>query len=122
MLTRSGALRSTFRARSQTLNAIVRASRLPLSLIIVGVGSADFSSMQALDADNGPLRGSTGPAARDCVQFVQANQYSGLGAGARLARDVLAEAPGQVVQFFMGTGRLPGPPQQRPQSMDPKAF
>jgi hypothetical protein len=106
----------------QTLNAIVRASRLPLSLIIVGVGSADFSSMNKLDADNGPLRGSTGAAARDCVQFVQANQYSGLGAGARLARDVLAEAPAQVVQYFVGTGRLPGPPQPRPQSMDPKAF
>ena len=106
----------------QTLNAIVRASRLPLSLIIVGVGSADFSSMQALDADNGPLRGTSGAAARDCVQFVQANQYSGLGAGARLAADVLAEAPAQVVGYFMGTGRPPGPPQPRPQSMDPKAY
>jgi hypothetical protein len=107
----------------QTLNAIVRASSLPLSLIIIGVGNADFSSMQTLDADGGPLKGSNGvKAARDCVQFVQANQYAGLGAGARLARDVLAEAPDQVVQYFMGTGRKPGPPQQRPQGMDPKAF
>jgi hypothetical protein len=61
----------------QTVNAIVRASRLPLSLVIVGVGSADFSSMMALDADNGPLRGSNGAAARDCVQFVQMNSYTG---------------------------------------------
>jgi hypothetical protein len=51
----------------QTLNAVVRASRLPLSLIIVGVGSADFDSMVALDADGGPLRGSAGIAARECV-------------------------------------------------------
>jgi hypothetical protein len=61
----------------QTVNAVVRASRLPLSLIIVGVGSADFSSMVSLDADNGPLRGSNGVAARDCVQFVSMSSYTG---------------------------------------------
>jgi hypothetical protein len=51
----------------QTINAIVRASRLPLSLIIVGVGAADFDTMTALDSDGGPLRGSAGTAARECV-------------------------------------------------------
>ena len=32
--------------------AIIRASRLPMSIIIVGVGGANFSSMEELDADN----------------------------------------------------------------------
>ena len=32
--------------------AIIRASRLPMSIIIVGVGDANFASMQALDADD----------------------------------------------------------------------
>jgi vacuolar-type H+-ATPase subunit F/Vma7 len=41
---------------SETIDAIVNASELPLSIIIVGVGSADFSQMQVLDGDNVSLR------------------------------------------------------------------
>lgn len=37
----------------ETKMAIVRASRLPMSVIIVGVGKADFSDMNELDADDG---------------------------------------------------------------------
>ena len=42
----------------QTTNAIVAASHLPISIIIVGVGNADFSSMNILDGDgpDGPVR------------------------------------------------------------------
>ena len=36
-----------------TIHAIVRASRLPMSIIIVGVGKADFSAMDKLDCDEG---------------------------------------------------------------------
>lgn len=36
-----------------TIKAIVRASRLPMSIIIVGVGNADFSAMDRLDCDEG---------------------------------------------------------------------
>ena len=38
-----------------TINEVVRGSDLPLSIIIVGVGSADFSAMDQLDADETPL-------------------------------------------------------------------
>lgn len=56
---------------AETRAAIVRASRLPMSIIIVGVGNADFSDMRLLDGDDGPLRCPKGvPAARDIVQFV----------------------------------------------------
>jgi hypothetical protein len=34
-----------------TKRAIIAASYLPLSIIIVGVGGADFSAMNLLDAD-----------------------------------------------------------------------
>jgi len=37
------------------IDQIVRGSRNPLSIIIVGVGNADFSAMDQLDADETPL-------------------------------------------------------------------
>ena len=56
---------------SNTRAAIVAASKLPMSLIIVGVGQADFDDMEILDGDNGVLRAPGGePAQRDIVQFV----------------------------------------------------
>ncbi len=39
----------------KTIDEIVRASALPVSIIIVGVGKEDFSSMERLDADEEPL-------------------------------------------------------------------
>ena len=38
-----------------TIRAIVSARKLPLSIVIVGVGDADFTSMNILDADDNPL-------------------------------------------------------------------
>ncbi|KAH1031919.1 hypothetical protein J1N35_044093 [Gossypium stocksii] len=56
----------------ETMDALVRASDLPLSILIVGVGNADFKQMDVLDADDGRrLESSTGRVAtRDIVQFV----------------------------------------------------
>jgi Copine len=34
-----------------TIDHIVEASKLPISIIIIGVGNADFSSMDELDSD-----------------------------------------------------------------------
>ena len=61
----------------QTKEAVVRASRLPLSIIIVGVGPADFKAMELLDGDDGLLRSTTGEAvARDIVQFVPYTKFA----------------------------------------------
>ncbi len=55
----------------QTRSDIVKASRLPMSIIIVGVGGADFSAMEFLDSDDKLLRSASGDVAlRDIVQFV----------------------------------------------------
>ncbi|XP_011487055.1 copine-3 isoform X2 [Oryzias latipes] len=84
----------------ETRSAIVRASRLPMSIIIVGVGGADFSAMEFLDGDDGLLRSATGEAAmRDIVQFVPFRQFQNAGT-AVLAQSVLAELPDQVASFF----------------------
>lgn len=60
----------------QTRDAIVQASQLPLSIIIVGVGPADFKAMELLDGDSGVLKSTSGVAvARDIVQFVPFKQF-----------------------------------------------
>lgn len=60
----------------ETRHAIVNASKLPMSIIIVGVGGADFSAMEFLDGDGGSLRSPSGEVAiRDIVQFVPFRQF-----------------------------------------------
>ncbi|KAJ1552304.1 Copine-1, partial [Nowakowskiella sp. JEL0078] len=60
----------------RTTDAIVDASDLPLSIVIVGIGSAEFSGMEKLDADVVRIRNSKGVAAkRDIVQFVQFDKF-----------------------------------------------
>ncbi len=54
----------------RTLDLIVQASSLPLSIIIVGVGNADFDNMSRLDGDNGLYNSKGVAATRDIVQFV----------------------------------------------------
>uniref|UniRef100_A0A8C5B5W6 Copine-3 n=1 Tax=Gadus morhua TaxID=8049 RepID=A0A8C5B5W6_GADMO len=99
----------------QTKEAVVRASRLPLSIIIVGVGPADFKAMELLDGDDGLLRSTTGEAvARDIVQFVPYTKFADAPPGA-LAKSVLAEVPNQLVSYFKMMGLEPGkmaPPKQ----------
>ena len=53
-----------------TIDLIVKATDLPLSIIIVGIGDADFSNMVRLDGDNGLFNSKGQKAARDIVQFV----------------------------------------------------
>lgn len=61
---------------ADTREAIVRASYLPMSIIIVGVGNADFTDMQILDGDDGVLRSPKGePVLRDIVQFVPFREF-----------------------------------------------
>jgi len=39
----------------KTIDEVVHGSVLPLSIIIVGIGEADFEQMDLLDADDSPL-------------------------------------------------------------------
>ncbi|XP_063778435.1 copine-4 [Pseudophryne corroboree] len=92
---------------ADTREAIVHASHLPMSVIIVGVGNADFSDMQMLDGDDGILRSPKGePVLRDIVQFVPFRNFKHASPAA-LAKSVLAEVPNQVVDFYNGKGIKP---------------
>lgn len=56
----------------QVKDLIVEASKMPLSIIIIGVGQEQFRMMRELDSDDKALRNSSGQAAvRDVVQFVK---------------------------------------------------
>jgi hypothetical protein len=82
-----------------TVDAIVDAGSLPLSIIIIGVGPADFGAMNALDADDHPLVSRQGKKMiRDIVQFVPFRKFEKEHYTV-LASEVLAEVPTQFVQW-----------------------
>ncbi|CAL5373145.1 unnamed protein product [Camellia sinensis] len=88
----------------ETKDALVKASDLPLSILIVGVGGADFKEMEILDADKGErLESSNGRvASRDIVQFVpmrdvQSGEFS-------VVQSLLAELPSQFLTYMRTRG------------------
>ncbi|RWS24915.1 copine-8-like isoform X1 [Leptotrombidium deliense] len=97
---------------TQTMKAIISASALPMSIIIVGVGNADFSAMDQLDSDDKLLKVENMKAVRDIVQFVPLNKYLNgsrtvFMSKAQLAKDVLLEIPDQVVNYMTLKGFKP---------------
>ncbi|ESO91349.1 hypothetical protein LOTGIDRAFT_209681 [Lottia gigantea] len=106
---------------SKTVDAIVRASTLPMSIIIVGVGDANFEEMEKLDGDDVRLSSQGKYAERDIVQFVPFRNFLSNGVNvesqARLAKEVLREIPHQVRSFMSKRGIAPRPPLHRSDSL-----
>uniref|UniRef100_A0A3B3CAT6 Copine-8 n=1 Tax=Oryzias melastigma TaxID=30732 RepID=A0A3B3CAT6_ORYME len=97
-----------------TKEAIVNASSLPMSIIIVGVGPAEFDAMVELDGDEIRLSSRGRFAERDIVQFVPFRDYIDRSGNhvlsmARLAKDVLAEIPDQFLSYMRTRGIKPSP-------------
>lgn len=94
---------------------------MPLSIIIVGVGQANFGKMEELDSDDALLRDNRGRSAvRDIVQFVPFRNFHGN--SALLAKEVLAEVPCQLTGFMKTRGVEPIPRQVIPLSQFPIAM
>ena len=87
--------------------AIIRASSLPMSIIIVGVGDANFSDMKKLDSDDHALSLGDEVAKRDIVQFVPFVHFEGEHAAESLASEVLAELPKQLTDYMASKEILP---------------
>ncbi|KAA3487442.1 protein BONZAI 3-like isoform X2 [Gossypium australe] len=105
----------------ETMDALVRASDLPLSILIVGVGNADFKQMEVLDADDGHrLESSIGRiATRDIVQFVPMQEvHSGQ---ISVVQALLEELPGQFLTYMRSRNIKPlhGPEQSNPECCHP---
>ena len=93
----------------ETINSLVEASYLPISIIIIGIGNADFSNMEFLDADDEPLFDQNGRKAdRDLVQFVPYRNFQNN--GQKLAEQVLEEIPRQIVEYYQHKKIAPGEP------------
>eukprot|EP01114_Cavostelium_apophysatum_P011784 TRINITY_DN2626_c0_g1_i3.p1 TRINITY_DN2626_c0_g1~~TRINITY_DN2626_c0_g1_i3.p1 ORF type:complete len:307 (+),score=82.48 TRINITY_DN2626_c0_g1_i3:896-1816(+) len=88
---------------NNTLQVLKRAADLPISIIIVGVGMADFDNMNVLDDDDGRLG-----LKRDVVQFVPYRDYKTKPI-AILARDTLVEIPKALVTYMVQHGIQPRP-------------
>ena len=93
----------------RTIDEVVRGSVLPLSIIIVGIGGADFDQMETLDGDVNPLysRSRKQYCARDIVQFVPFRELKN--DPVRLAKEVLAEIPKQLTDYFAARNIQPNP-------------
>ena len=89
----------------ETINTLVKSGDLPLSIIIVGVGKADFKKMEILDGDKGLQNEKGEKVARDFVQFVPFRQHQNN--MTLLAEHVLAEIPEQLVKYKAMVGKKP---------------
>uniref|UniRef100_A0A8B9LQR7 Copine Vb n=1 Tax=Astyanax mexicanus TaxID=7994 RepID=A0A8B9LQR7_ASTMX len=89
-------------------------AKLPMSIIIVGVGQAEFDAMVELDGDDIRISSRGKLAERDIVQFVPFRDYMDRTGNhvlsmARLAKDVLAEIPDQFISYMKSRGIKPNP-------------
>uniref|UniRef100_A0A667YKG5 Copine VIII n=1 Tax=Myripristis murdjan TaxID=586833 RepID=A0A667YKG5_9TELE len=112
---------------AQTKESIVNAASLPMSIIIVGVGPAEFDEMIELDGDEERISSQGRFAERDIVQFVPFRDYidrrgNHILSMARLAKEVLAEIPDQLLSYMRTRGIKPGPlpPPASPPRPSPK--
>ncbi|KAL3904589.1 MAG: hypothetical protein SGILL_010007 [Bacillariaceae sp.] len=87
-----------------TVKALESVSSMPLSIVVVGVGNADFSSMRFLDDFAGSGK-------RDICQFVEFNRHGH--SSHALTSETLNEIPSQLTGYFQSVGIQPSPPIQR---------
>jgi hypothetical protein len=90
-----------------TAQCLRQVSQSPLSIVIVGVGDADFSGMQFLDDLSGPGQ-------RDIVQFVEFNECAH--SSQALTSQTLDEIPSQLTGYFQSKGIPPLPAVSRSDS------
>ena len=93
-----------------TKDLIVEASRLPLSIVLVGIGDENFEFMENLDGDEIPLINSRGiERKRDIVQFIEFNKFKNNftnNFGNDFAEEVLKEIPRQIDEYYSSCGRF----------------
>jgi hypothetical protein len=87
---------------NHTVSTLENVSTCPLSIVMVGIGSGDFSSMRFLDDRK------TTDAKPDICDFVELNSY--LNNPDALTKATLSEVPAQLVGYFTRNGIKANPP------------
>lgn len=90
----------------------------------MGVGGAEFDAMEELDGDVVRLSSNGRYATRDIVQFVSFRDFLKGGgdpssAGLKLAREVLAEVPDQLLSYMKANNIQPQPPRVQDVNLPP---
>ena len=80
----------------ETIDAVIEASYLPFSLIIIGIGNGDFTKMMKFDINAIPSNGKQ--RLRDCVKFVTFNAYKHN--IPELQKEVFEDIPNQMVEYY----------------------
>ncbi|KAF9580308.1 Copine-9, partial [Lunasporangiospora selenospora] len=83
---------------NETKKAILKASKTPLSIIIVGIGHADFGNMKDLDGDE-ESESSISTKDRDITQFVAVRDFGPHNIH-MLTAALLAEVPEQFIEYM----------------------
>eukprot|EP00537_Pseudo-nitzschia_pungens_P001137 CAMPEP_0172367806 /NCGR_PEP_ID=MMETSP1060-20121228/23762_1 /TAXON_ID=37318 /ORGANISM="Pseudo-nitzschia pungens, Strain cf. cingulata" /LENGTH=635 /DNA_ID=CAMNT_0013092179 /DNA_START=237 /DNA_END=2144 /DNA_ORIENTATION=- len=84
----------------ETKECLIAASNEPLSVVILGIGGADFAGMEFLDSFDARIE-----QGRDITKFVAFNDYKSYNA---LTEAVLDEIPDQLVDYFYAQNIMPG--------------
>ena len=91
----------------KTADVIVEACDFPISIVILGVGEADFGNMRRFD--NGNFTDTKGrKPKRDIVRFVKFNEFKK--SRTALSAEILKEIPTQVEEYYTSIGKRPNPP------------
>ena len=98
---------------NNTIHRIIDSSEFPLSIVIVGVGAADFTKMEFLDSDDKLLQLDAKKAKRDIVQFVPFRDYKNAHPS-QIAAVTLEEIPNQITSYFKSRNILPNPKRAAP--------
>lgn len=81
------------------MDEIIRANESPLSVVFVGIGDNDFSTLIELDGDKKELISSDRVWSKwDLVQFVNYEKFKS--DYATLAKETLSEIPNQFIQYM----------------------
>jgi hypothetical protein len=84
----------------ETKRQLIEASEEPLSIVIVGIGEADFKGMEFLDEHDPEHEDG-----KDITKFVRFSDYKSFNA---LTEAVLDEIPDQLVSYFYDRRIMPG--------------
>ncbi len=81
------------------IDSIIESSKLPLSIVIIGIGSNVTEDMKRLNGENGKLKNSKGEyLEKDIVQYVHFNDYNEN--IEKLTKEVFRYIPQQIKDYF----------------------